>query len=84
MKAGAVQGYLVFRVMNYFEHDLVMDGDRLMSSKKDDKLHGLGILSIRYTLEKYHGSYSAEVDENHYFVLKIAIPIPGEEGAAGN
>lgn len=84
VKAGAVQGYLVFRVMNYFEHDLVMDGDRLMSSKKDDKLHGLGILSIRYTLEKYHGSYSAEVDENHYFVLKIAIPIPGEGGAAGN
>lgn len=76
IKAGTVQGYLVFRFMNYFENDLVMDGERLVSSKIDDKLHGIGILSIGYALDKYHGSYSAEVDDNHYFVLKIVMPVP--------
>ncbi|MBS6645247.1 MAG: GHKL domain-containing protein [Clostridiaceae bacterium] len=76
IKAGNVQGYLVFRFMNYFENDLVLDGDRLISNKADDKLHGLGIPSIKYALDKYHGSYSAEVDENHYFVLKIVVPVP--------
>lgn len=76
IKAGVVQGYLVFRFMNYFENELVMDGDRMISNKADDKLHGLGILSIRYALNNYNGSYSTNVDENHYFVLKIAVPVP--------
>lgn len=76
IKAGIVQRYLVFRFMNYFENDLVMDGDRIVSSKSDDRPHGIGILSIGYALDKYHGSYSSEVDENHYFVLKIAVPVP--------
>lgn len=46
-----------------------------LQSTKHDAEHGYGLRSIRYTVEKYHGTMSTEVIENH-FILTLLLPLP--------
>ena len=46
-----------------------------LQSTKHDAGHGYGLRSIRYTVEKYHGTMSTEVIENH-FILTLLLPLP--------
>jgi len=44
-----------------------------VTTKKDRRLHGYGMKSIKSTVEKYHGSVVA-AQENNWFELKILLP----------
>jgi len=44
-----------------------------VTMKKDRRLHGYGMKSIKSTVEKYHGSVVA-AQENNWFELKILLP----------
>ena len=63
----------MIRIENYFEGDLrVHDGD-FLTTKEDEKSHGYGIKSIKYTAARYDGVVSINA-ENNWFELKILIP----------
>ena len=53
---------------------LIWHKNQLQSTKHDAE-HGYGLRSIRYTVEKYHGTMSTEVIENH-FILTLLLPLP--------
>lgn len=58
---------------NYVGHEVVMDKGWPVTSKKDTRYHGFGLLSIRRIVEKYGGTISIRV-ENHVFRLNVLLP----------
>ena len=70
----AQNNFLIIRVENYCETELIMDDGLPVTTKGDKRYHGYGIKSMRYTIEKYEGSLTIHT-ENHWFTLRILIPI---------
>lgn len=75
VKCGTRSGNLVITFKNYFEGDLKLH-DALPVSTKTGHLHGIGLNSIRRSVEKYGGSMAAECDAYHNFILTVVLPIP--------
>ncbi len=71
----AYRGFVLIRVENYFEGELKFDGGNPVSTKGDDKFHGFGVKSIRYSAQRYGGTVSIETKKN-WFELKLLIPLP--------
>lgn len=65
--------FIMIRIENYFEGTLRTDGDNYLTTKEDEKNHGYGIKSIKYTADKYDGAVYINTDSN-WFDIKIAIP----------
>ena len=78
MKCGRISGNLVITFRNYFEGDLTLKGTLPVSSKQGH-LPGIGLSSIRRSVEKYGGSMAAQCVPYHNFVLTVALPIPETE-----
>ena len=76
------RNFLMIKVENYFEGRLKYGEDTPVTTKKDKKVHGYGIKSMRYTAEKYEGALSIHADDN-WFELKVLIPLPREMAQAG-
>ncbi len=70
--------FLLIKVENYFEGKIKYREGAPVTTKKDKKVHGYGIKSIRYTAEKYEGAVSIHSD-NNWFELKVLIPLPKEK-----
>lgn len=52
----------------------ILKQNKLVSSKENKKIHGLGIKSVSKTLKKYNGDFSWNYDEqNNIFTLTIMI-----------
>lgn len=62
-------------ISNYCEGEVVMRDGLPVSTKKDRRMHGYGVRSIRYAAEKYSGSVAYE-QEKEQFRVKILIPKP--------
>lgn len=68
-----VKAFVMIRVQNYFEGNLKsVEGD-IVTTKKDKRLHGYGIKSIKYTAGRYDGVVNIRTD-NAWFDLQILIP----------
>ena len=52
--------------------------DGLPVSSKDSALHGFGVRSIRYIVEKYRGNLVIDWKES-MFTLSILLPLPEEK-----
>lgn len=76
------RNFLMIKVENYFEGRLKYGEGTPVTTKKDKKVHGYGIKSMRYTAEKYEGALSIHADDN-WFELKVLIPLPREMAQAG-
>ncbi len=63
---------LMIRVENYYEHEIKWQDGQLVTGKEDRANHGYGLKSIRYTVEKYHGSVKVEAEDGK-FTLAILI-----------
>lgn len=72
------KSFLMIRVENYFEGELKYREGSLMTTKKDKNVHGYGIKSIKYTVNKYEGALSIN-NRNNWFELKVLIPMPEEK-----
>lgn len=59
-----VLGFCVIKIINNFWGDIVMDGDRFISTKIEKGIHGLGISSVNKIAEKYGGFLSCKVSDN--------------------
>ena len=46
------------------------DHDRYMTTKSDKAEHGIGLESVRYTVEKYHGTVEIEKKES---IFKVTV-----------
>jgi sensor histidine kinase regulating citrate/malate metabolism len=77
VKCSTVAKNLVLTVINYYEGTLNRSGDLFLSDKAAPG-HGLGLASIRHTVEKYGGVLRAETDGYHNFIITILIPISSE------
>lgn len=72
------KGFLLILVENYYAGELQFENGLPVSTKGDDKFHGFGVKSIRYSAERYGGTVTITT-ENHWFHLKILIPLPKRE-----
>lgn len=68
------KSFLLLRFENYYEQPLSYHRGDLTTTKKEKAMHGYGIKSIRYTVNKYHGAVSIATEDN-WFDLKILIPM---------
>lgn len=60
-------------IENKFSGKLRSEGKRILTTKHDERFHGYGLKSIRYTIEKYDGFMSAGVEDG-WFKLKMVLP----------
>ena len=65
--------FVRIRTENYCDEKVRFKNRMPVTTKKDRRLHGYGMKSIKSTVEKYHGSVVA-AQENNWFELKILLP----------
>ena len=65
--------FVRIRTENYCDEKIHFKNAMPVTTKKDRRLHGYGMKSIKSTVEKYNGSVVA-AQENNWFELKILLP----------
>lgn len=75
-----IKGYLSLTVKNHTEEDILEKNPSLLTTKKDQSAHGLGMTIIRNIAAKYHGSVNLSSDMHSFtcFVLLENIPKSGK------
>lgn len=68
--------FVRIRTENYCDEKIQFKNGMPVTTKKDRRLHGYGMKSIKSTVEKYDGSVVA-AQENNWFELKILLPAGG-------
>lgn len=66
--------FLMIRMENYCEEKLRFRNGMPITNKRDKHLHGFGMKSMQKTVEKYHGSVTASLEDN-WFRLRILVPM---------
>ena len=74
VKSAVIRDVWVLKVENRFEQEPVREGGRIVSSKADRAMHGIGLQSIQYCAQKYGGRMEITTAE-HIFTLRIAVPL---------
>lgn len=69
-----IKSYYVIKCENSKVNEIKIKSNKIISSKKDQFLHGIGIQSIKSSLKKYDGELEM-IDEKNKFTLKIYIPL---------
>ena len=64
-----------FTIRNYYEGTITMADGLPKTTKTDHSLHGFGLQSIQYNVEKYNGTVDVNAD-NGIFTLTLMIPLP--------
>ena len=70
------KNFVLIQINNYCENQIRIKNGYPVSTKADKLNHGFGLKSIRYTVEKYHGTVTFALNKN-WFELKILIPQGG-------
>lgn len=73
LRAVEMPGILMIAVENPMAGQLHWEGERLLSSKTDNRSHGIGTQNIRRIIEKYHGEYQVQVKQNQ-FTMQMILP----------
>lgn len=69
-----VKSYYVIRCENSKTNKLEIKNSKIITSKKDKFIHGIGLKSVKSSLKKYNGDLEIE-DFKNKFLLQIYIPI---------
>ena len=70
------KNFVLIQINNYCEGTITMKNGYPVTTKADKRNHGFGLKSIRYTIEKYHGTLTFDLKDN-WFELKMLIPQGG-------
>lgn len=64
------KGVMFITIKNSFSGNIKIDSDnqKLFTTKKDFKNHGLGLQSVQYTIDKYYGTMEIEATEKMFIV----------------
>ena len=73
LKINRVGGYTIISVSNYTNKPVEVHGLLAKTTKKDAKMHGYGMRSIKQVVERYDGEMSLE-NKDGTFITKIMIP----------
>ena len=73
MQVTSKKNFVFIQIENYCDRQLNMFNGYPETTKADKENHGIGLKSIRYSVEKYDGRMSFDVKKN-WFELKILIP----------
>lgn len=68
------RNFLFIEVSNYLEEKVEVREGLPVSTKQDGRMHGYGVKSIRYTVQKYGGTVVFNQDSPHEFAMRIMIP----------
>ncbi len=74
VKATYINGFAIIKFINTKVNDIKFIDERIKTSKDDNKIHGIGLASIKYIASKYDGEIIVNYSDNE-FILKIMIPI---------
>ncbi|AFS77145.1 two-component signal transduction sensor histidine kinase [Gottschalkia acidurici 9a] len=69
-----VNKFFVLKVENSKINNVIMKGNKVITDKRDSFLHGLGIISIKSSVEKYNGEIAIEHKKDK-FIMNIYIPL---------
>ena len=70
------KNFVLIQINNYTENQIRLKNGYPVTTKANKENHGFGLKSIRYTVEKYHGTITFGQNKN-WFELKILIPQGG-------
>ncbi len=74
LRGTIVKSYYVIKCENNKTNKIKFKNNKLLTSKNDDFLHGIGLQSVKSSLKKYDGELKA-IDEKIRFIIKICIPL---------
>ena len=69
------KGVLKIHIENSYNGTLIQKGTRLLTTKKEKELHGLGLGSVENIVQKYHGEMEIE-KENNTFSVRVLLYLP--------
>lgn len=61
-----VKSYYILRCKNSKINKVISKNNKILTSKKDNYLHGIGIESIKSSIKKYDGEVDIQIDENKF------------------
>lgn len=67
------KGVMFITIKNSFSGNIKIDSNnqKLFTTKKDFKNHGLGLQSVKYTIDKYYGTMEIETTEKMFIVKAL-------------
>lgn len=65
------QGFLRLQIENSYNGHMKQDRGRLLTTKTDPSLHGIGLENVRKIVEKYDGKMEIHPGENRFSVMLI-------------
>lgn len=74
IRGTVVKSYYVIRCENSKINKVKIKNNKIITSKKDKFIHGIGLKSVKSSLKKYDGELEIEDFEGE-FLLQIYIPI---------
>lgn len=69
-----VNKFFAIKITNTKSNNILLKNNNFLTTKEDKEFHGLGIKSIKNSLEKYDGAVSIDFTED-LFCLNMMIPI---------
>lgn len=69
------KGVLKIHIENSYNGTLIQKGTRLLTTKKEKELHGLGLGSVENVVQKYHGEMEIEKEKN-MFSVRVLLYLP--------
>lgn len=71
--------YSIIVITNSCDTPPKSNGNHLITSKADQKIHGFGLKSVGKTLKKYQGDFEWEYDDNfHEFTVTVMVGDPNK------
>ena len=74
LNISSAHNMLLIHCENFYHEPVIMKAGMPVSDKADGNYHGFGMKSIKYLVEKYHGTLSVLTDES-IFYIDILIPV---------
>lgn len=74
IRGTVVKSYYIIKCENSKNNEVKIKNKKIITSKKDKFLHGIGLKSIKSSLSKYNGDLEI-IDEENKFTINIYIPI---------
>ena len=72
---GQTGGYRSIRIQNTIGASVLKQNPQLRTTKKNKQIHGLGLLSVRRTVEKYGGEFHC-YEEDGFFCCVVILEVP--------
>lgn len=69
-----IDSKLVITISNFFDGNIKIENNKILTSKKDKEYHGFGVASIKNIAKKYNGKTKITT-ENDIFTITISLSI---------